>query len=177
LRIYATYATSVVSQSMKVRVTNLKNEKMKFYNNEAQRKFKSKTMPEQEELNLFRDILDERRINLEKEILKLQNQIEHPVAEQIGLLTGTVETKARQRSLEEIKLQRDLEELKENLEKVKSAREALKTVRDVPFVWDIAFVEVFTGEDGGFDIVLGNPPYVRAGKHCSAKRRARENYN
>lgn len=150
-----------ISPAMKARVTNLKNEKTKFYNNEPQRKFKSKLMLEQEELNLFRDILDERRINLEKEIRKLENQIEHPLAEQIGLLTGTVETKARQRSLEEIKLQRELEELKANLEKVKSAREALKTVKDVPFVWDIAFVEVFTGGSDGFDIVLGNPPYVR----------------
>ena len=33
--------------------------------------------------------------------------------------------------------------------------------RFVPFVWDIAFVEIFTGEKGGFDIVIGNPPYVR----------------
>ena len=31
----------------------------------------------------------------------------------------------------------------------------------MPFVWDIAFVEIFTGEKGGFDIVIGNPPYVR----------------
>jgi len=31
----------------------------------------------------------------------------------------------------------------------------------VPFVWDIAFVEIFEGDSGGFDIVIGNPPYVR----------------
>ncbi|HBJ36088.1 MAG TPA: type I restriction endonuclease subunit M [Planctomycetaceae bacterium] len=29
------------------------------------------------------------------------------------------------------------------------------------FNWQEAFPEVFTGDDGGFDIVLGNPPYVR----------------
>jgi hypothetical protein len=150
-----------ISPAMKARVTNLKNEKMKFYNNDPQRKFKSKHTLEQEELNLFRDILDERRINLEKDIRKLENQINHPLAEQIGLLTGTVEAKARQRDLKEIEYRTKLEELKANLEKVKSARETLKSVKDVPFVWDIAFVEVFTGENGGFDIVLGNPPYVR----------------
>jgi methylase of polypeptide subunit release factors len=32
-----------------------------------------------------------------------------------------------------------------------------------PFVWDIDFAEVF-GEKGGFDIVIGNPPYVRQEK-------------
>jgi len=34
----------------------------------------------------------------------------------------------------------------------------------VPFVWDIAFVEVFQDEKNGFDIVIGNPPYVRQEK-------------
>ena len=32
--------------------------------------------------------------------------------------------------------------------------------RDVPFVWDIAFVEIFS-QRGGFDIVVENPPYIR----------------
>ena len=32
-----------------------------------------------------------------------------------------------------------------------------------PFVWDIDFAEVFA-EKGGFDIVVGNPPYVRQEK-------------
>lgn len=32
---------------------------------------------------------------------------------------------------------------------------------EVPFIWDIAFSEVFSGGCKGFDIVIGNPPYVR----------------
>ncbi len=28
-------------------------------------------------------------------------------------------------------------------------------------MWDIAFVEIFQGDAAGFDIVIGNPPYVR----------------
>jgi hypothetical protein len=33
--------------------------------------------------------------------------------------------------------------------------------REAPFVWDIVFAEVFGGGRKGFDIVIGNPPYVR----------------
>ena len=47
------------------------------------------------------------------------------------------------------------------LDKARAARAALKTVHDVPFVWDIAFVEIFEGEKDGFDVVIGNPPYIR----------------
>ena len=53
------------------------------------------------------------------------------------------------------------EALTEDLDRLKAARSALRSARDVPFVWDIAFVEILTGEKGGFDIVIGNPPYVR----------------
>ena len=57
--------------------------------------------------------------------------------------------------------QQQIETLTEALDHLKAARSALVSAKDVPFVWDIAFVEIFTGEKGGFDIVIGNPPYVR----------------
>ena len=53
------------------------------------------------------------------------------------------------------------ETLTEDLNHLREARNALRSARGVPFVWDIAFVEILTGEKGGFDIVIGNPPYVR----------------
>ncbi len=45
-------------------------------------------------------------------------------------------------------------------EEVAKLAQAVRRPSDV-FVWDIAFVEIFEGEKGGFDIVVGNPPYVR----------------
>ena len=45
-------------------------------------------------------------------------------------------------------------------EEVAKLAEAVRRPSDV-FVWDIAFVEIFEGDKGGFDIVVGNPPYVR----------------
>lgn len=47
---------------------------------------------------------------------------------------------------------------------MRQARQVLRTAKDVPFVWDVAFVEVFLPDKQGFDIVIGNPPYVRQEK-------------
>ncbi len=52
-------------------------------------------------------------------------------------------------------------ELEAHRTQVAAARDSLRQAKDVPFVWDIAFVEVFSGERQGFDLLLGNPPYVR----------------
>ena len=59
--------------------------------------------------------------------------------------------------------QKQIEALTEDLDRLEEARSALRSAGGVPFVWDIAFVEIFTGGKGGFDIVIGNPPYVRHG--------------
>jgi hypothetical protein len=61
----------------------------------------------------------------------------------------------------EAELRARFEEKQADLERFRHALDALRTVQDVPFVWDIAFVEIFEGDSGGFDIVIGNPPYVR----------------
>ena len=46
------------------------------------------------------------------------------------------------------------------IEKLKSVKQHLKDPEKKPFVWDIDFAEIFA-EKNGFDIVIGNPPYVR----------------
>ena len=63
--------------------------------------------------------------------------------------------------------------LTEDLNRLEEAHNALGSTGGVPFVWDIAFVEIFTGEKEGFDIVIGNPPYVRR-KHISDPKIPRE---
>lgn len=147
--------------ALKARITNLKNEKLKFYNNDPTCKFRSDRDLEQEELNLFRDLLDAHINQIQTEIRALQKQIDSPRAEQIDLLSGEVKKEAHQLSWQDVDRQKRIESLKEDLERVIEARAKLKTAKDVPFVWDIAFVEVFSDERGGFDVVLGNPPYVR----------------
>jgi len=150
-----------IPAALKARITKLKNEKLKFYNNDRECQFNSVGQVKQEELRLFREILDTRFKNIEEEIQSLRRQVEGPEARQIGLLDGKVEQTTQQLDLAASEYKRKVENLKADLDRVAQSRLALKSANDVPFVWDIAFVEVFQDEKDGFDIVIGNPPYVR----------------
>lgn len=52
--------------------------------------------------------------------------------------------------------------LQKEIEELRKLREFLKKENRLPFSYDIDFMEVFlTPEDPGFDLIIGNPPYVR----------------
>ena len=154
-------AFSGVSSALKRRITRLKNEKLKFFNNDPDCRYRSEAELQQEELGLFRALIDDRVTNIEKQIDNLQQQIDGPRERQMRL-DGTVEARTDlQLDLEAMEWQQQIEALTEDLDHLKAARSALGSPGGVPFVWDIAFVEIFRGEKEGFDIVIGNPPYVR----------------
>ncbi len=103
----------------------------------------------QDELRLFREIIQERLQNIEKELRSLH---ERPI--QSSLLDSTPGNEAERK--------KQIEEKESEKQQVVDALNALSTAKQVPFVWDIAFVEVLHGGDNlGFDVVIGNPPYVR----------------
>jgi type I restriction-modification system DNA methylase subunit len=147
-------------QGIKSRITKLKTEKLKFYNNDPTCQYKSLNQVKEEELRLFREIIDTRHLRVQEEIKALQRKIDGPISKQIRL-DGKIEGEPQQIRLEAMQWKKQIESLKVELERIDRSRSALKSIRDVPFVWDIAFVEIFEGERGGFDIVIGNPPYVR----------------
>ncbi len=139
---------------LKGRITQLKGKKLRFYQGEpGLREADLKT----EELAIFRDILTHKRLELQKDIATLTRQIESPPEQ--GQLPGIAPAAAKQ---ERLKLQDQWRDEKQaELRRIKQALDALCATQSVPFVWDIAFVEIFEGDKAGFDIVLGNPPYVR----------------
>ena len=148
-------------RALKGRITRLKNAKLQFFNNDPACPYRSGKELEQEELQLFRELIDTRATNIKQQIDDLQQRIDGPQERQMRL-DGTVEERTdRQLELQAMEWQQQIEALTEELDHLKEARSALVSARGVPFVWDIAFVEIFTGEKGGFDIVVGNPPYVR----------------
>ena len=147
-----------IPASLKGRLTHLKAEKLKFYRNDPQAKFKTEAALKQEELSIFREIMDYRVQKLEEDIKTLTRRIETPQAQ--AVMPG-VEPKAIQAPLAVQQWKEERSKLEEELKQVRAAREALRTAQDIPFVWDIAFVEIFQGDKKGFDIVIGNPPYVR----------------
>jgi len=158
INLYYVRGSKLIPPHLKSRITHLKTEKLKFYNNDPDCQFKTVEALNHEELRLFQDMLDSREQKLQEQIKSLRRKIEgqHNV-----MLDGTVERKPTQMGLEVVAWQREKDIFARELEQVSQSRAVLRTIKGVPFVWDIAFVEIFESDNEGFDIVVGNPPYVR----------------
>jgi len=76
--------------------------------------------------------------------------------QQFGSVQTAITISEKKRSEDKLKLEKEKERLKDLLETLESG--VLKN----RFFWEIDFAEVFA--DGGFDIVIANPPYVRQEK-------------
>lgn len=152
------HAHSELPAPLKGKLTQLKAEKLKFFNGDPSAKYRTEAQLRQQELALFREILDERAKSLEEQIKTKRRKALERSATQVALLS---DEKAVYNAKGVAEAEAEAEALATELEQVKAARAALKQANDVPFVWDIAFVEIFEGERGGFDMVAGNPPYVR----------------
>lgn len=148
------HGTHLISSATKGKINQLKGEKIKFYNNVSDRKYKSADLLAFAELQLFRDLLEDRLNRIEARL----QEISQSLRPQVNLF-GEIQN--AQMGLERVTLEQEQERLTTERDEVARARRALTTVKDIPFVWDIAFVEVFEGDRKGFDIVIGNPPYVR----------------
>lgn len=144
----------MISPAIKGRITQLKAEKLKYYQNDQQRKYQTAQQLHLAELGLFRDLLEERLRDLDSR----RRELEQALTPQTNLF-GEVQNK--QLGLDRIALEEAISTLQSERARVVEARDALRKVQDVPFVWDIAFVEIFSGDRTGFDLILGNPPYVR----------------
>ncbi|GAC1359248.1 MAG: hypothetical protein NVSMB38_42850 [Ktedonobacteraceae bacterium] len=146
----------MLSPMIKRRVTLLRQQKLDFYNNKPSRELHTKEDVQRVERNLFKDILAERIRDIEEENKRLTRQIEDVYARQLSLMDETLahaSTELRER-------QRRLVEREDELVHLKRTRDALGASKTLPFVWDIAFGEIFADQQR-FDIVIGNPPYLR----------------
>jgi hypothetical protein len=147
-----------IPSSLKGRLTQLKGKKLRFYQGKQGIR---ETDLKKEELDLFRDILAEKQHALQNQIAALTRQIESPTEQQDTLpgIDVATDRAAHQRRIAQLRTER--EEKHAELARITDALAALRSAQHVPFVWDIAFVEIFEGDRSGFDIVIGNPPYVR----------------
>lgn len=149
---------SVIPSNFEQKIKDLKKEKLKFYNNESDREYKEKEDVHVAENSLFREQLGNYETEISKEIRETKAWLEDP-AEQIPLLdTEQANTEEVERQTQQKK--DELQRHKERLKQVQNAIRTLSTIKSPPFVWDIAFVEIFSQYDG-FDIVIENPPYIR----------------
>jgi len=137
-----------ISPHLKGRITRLRGKKRRFFQGDRSL---SEEMLKKEEQDLFRDILFAKIHELE-ELIK-EKKLALKASESFAGM------EAPKSPVEE-----EIGSLNEQLERLKKAHEILKPDQPPPFVWDLAFVEIFEGENPGFDIVIGNPPYVRQEK-------------
>ncbi len=149
---------SGVSRDLKRKITNLQTEKLKFYNNKVDREYAEKEDVYTAEHGLFRELLQNYETQISRDIRAVEAWLEDP-AEQLTFQEMKT-SDAQQLSFETLQKQQELARHEENLAQVQRACEALSSNTTPPFVWDIAFVEIFSQRDG-FDIVVENPPYTR----------------
>jgi hypothetical protein len=149
---------AAISLSLKRKLSELKREKEKYYNNDPTAKFKTEEGILKEELRIFYGILDERIINLGKKRQSLTARR----GEQLKIFEDEISQKELfdEKKLKEL-IEKEKRKIDEEIDRLKEIENKLQEQK--PFVWDIDFAEIF-GEKGGFDIVIGNPPYVRQEK-------------
>ena len=109
--------------------------------------------------SLFRELLQDYDVQLVKDIEKRKVLLEDP-AEQLTL-TGLKLAESQQLDFEVLKIQKELERLKENHAQLQNvlARHS-RQIQPLRLFGEIAFVEIFS-QRRGFDIVVENPPYTR----------------
>lgn len=146
------------SRELKRRIDTLKDEKLKFYNNDKTCQFHSLEEVQQEERTIFLGLLEYRIHTYENDIKTLNQRVATPQT-QLGMIG--LPQKPLQAPLDVQNWKRECEQKQTELAQVKQALGVLLRSPQIPFVWDIAFVEIFESEKNGFDIVMGNPPYVR----------------
>ena len=147
-RTFPVYGVANLPHALGVRLGKLKERKRQFfYNSEDDYQSISN-----EELHFFQAIIDaqidEKRVQL--------SHVMQPRPKQTDWLN---EDRIEQLELAE---QKENQQLRETLnQEITTLREEQKAlVERRPFIWSMEFSEIFI-DRGGFDIIIGNPPYVR----------------
>ncbi len=146
--------TNNLKPHLKKKLEVLKQEKRKYFENSPTAKFKTPEEVKTEEIRLFEEIIDERIESLGTDIEVLKNDIQKAKSQRT--LTG--EYNIDEKKVKENEFRIDINE--KEIEKLKKIKALLRDPEKKPFVWDIDFAEIFS-EKNGFDVVIGNPPYVR----------------
>lgn len=105
---------------------------------------------------LYTSILDKRKKDLIQKLTKMKGFTKPEV--QDSIFETDIQTEIDFASK---KHKRQIEELEFQIHKVDYEISQI-TTKNLPFIWRIDFPEIFI-EKGGFDLVIGNPPYLHSG--------------
>jgi hypothetical protein len=151
-----------LSDKIQRKVTQLRELKKDFYFNRGD--IKERDL-KRKEIALYESLLDEKIAGIDAEIKRVQNA--EKAAFQDDLLAVMQSKEERENRFrkdmvdQEEKRKADIQHLVEEKQKLFEMRRSLKDKKQL--FWSIEFAEIFS-DKGGFDIVVGNPPYVRQEK-------------
>ncbi len=140
---------ALMGESIKRKVTQLKNLKNEYFGNKTPLK---DWEVRQRELAIYNEILQSEIVEKQKEKTGLKNAKHGKTAS----LFGDEFFQSAQKELDFNKGK--IEQLESEINELIDQKQNI--YKDKPLIWNIEFAEIFV-EKGGFDIVIGNPPYVR----------------
>lgn len=146
-------------EKVKRKLLSLKEAKERYFYNLPTELQRRKDFLE-EEVRIFNEIIDERIQAHKKETESLTKRIASlKKTKQITLTGKTSEIEQKKIIDEKEKLENIIAKITEEIKNLENIKRNLRDPEKKPFVWEIDFAEIF-GDKGGFDIVIGNPPYV-----------------
>ncbi|MDO9577355.1 MAG: Eco57I restriction-modification methylase domain-containing protein [Candidatus Cloacimonadales bacterium] len=160
---YKKYTT--VDTRIKKLITEFKKAKYDYYQNVDNQKYRSEDQVKQQERNIFLEILKCQKLQKQKEIDKLNDEKADKKSVQVQSFDFAGGDDPVQADWADDKIDGKISAIRKEIELIEADIDELKkNEKNMPFVWDISFVEIFSGDNHGFDIVIGNPPYVRQEK-------------
>jgi hypothetical protein len=145
-----------IPPKLKEKMKELEEKKRRYYEGEQEPNEKEKL--KSEERNIFLGILGHKKNILGGKMRVLKSKLSAPPQ---SVLPGYGEPRHPK---ERESWQRELREVEKELREVDRVIREIEGGGETPFLWNIAFPEIFSKDNGGFDIVIGNPPYVRQEK-------------
>lgn len=170
--IYLRNEISGVPANIKTKLNELIDKKAAFFSSGRSADLKELKEIELFEQEIFKNIISLKIEQLNKELKSLNNTKENLEKPKQNLFGENVQPDKEK--LKKLKTQIDV--TNQQLEKYKSLLKNIDTQKSKDyFLWELDFVEIFS-LNNGFDIVIGNPPYVRQ-EDIAPPLEHKQNYN
>ena len=152
-----------VSERLRRKLLMLKEAKERYFYN-MPTEFGSREEILEEEARIVEEIVEERLEKLSRRKQKLEEGIKRLKRTKQTSLAGEIAEWEQKKLVDErILLEHKLSVVERDIEDLRKVEQNLRDPEKKLFVWELDFAEIF-GDKGGFDIVIGNPPYVRQEK-------------
>ncbi len=145
-----------LSTNNKIKITKLRKYKIDYFDNKIKLLKNDFDVCAHRELSIYESIIDE-EIKTKKDEIKKEKNIK--ISETMTLLPSLGYLQEQQQATLQLDNKEKIERLEKEIKDLLEQKELLK--KGKPLVWNIEFADIFWGDKKGFDIVIGNPPYVR----------------